>query len=115
MEEEDDDSLEQAYAAGARSKSESKRAEGKRSTDSRDDDHGMASKSTRRAEDIREEKARLAMEEEERRVAALTFDDDALLPFDDMRERARYIPLRLSYEERKVLRSDVVIGWNDVT
>ena len=44
------------------------------------------------------------MEEEERRVAALTFDPDALLPFENMTERAKYIPLRLSYEERKSLR-----------
>jgi len=101
--EDEDDDLERAYTAGAGSKSESKRAEGKRSIDGRGEPGvGMGTKSTRRVEDIREEKARAAMEEEERRVAALTFDDDALLPFDDMRERAKYIPLRLSYEERKV-------------
>ena len=103
--EDEDDDLERAYTAGAGSKSESKRAEGKRAIDDRGEPGmgmGMGTKSTRRVEDIREEKARAAMEEEERRVAALTFDDDALLPFDDMRERAKYIPLRLSYEERKV-------------
>ena len=59
--------------------------------------------SLRQAEKIAEVKRR-AMEDEERRVAELTFDPDALLPFDDMRERAKYIPLRLSYEERKSLR-----------
>jgi hypothetical protein len=52
---------------------------------------------------VAEEKRR-AIEEEERRVAELHFDPDALLPFDDMSERAKYIPLRLSYEERKNLR-----------
>ena len=59
---------------------------------------------TRRVEEAKHEKARIAMEEEERRVAALTFDPDALLPFENMKERAKYIPLRLTYEERKSLR-----------
>lgn len=50
------------------------------------------------------QEANRLMEEEERRVAALTFDPDALLPFENMAERAKYIPLRLTYEERKSLR-----------
>jgi hypothetical protein len=45
-----------------------------------------------------------ALEEEELRVAALKFDADLLLPFENMRERAKYIPVRLTYEERKFLR-----------
>lgn len=45
-----------------------------------------------------------AMFEEERRVAEMSFDPDALLPCDSMVERAKYIPLRLTYEERKALR-----------
>ena len=46
-----------------------------------------------------------AIEDEERRVAAMSFDMDSIVvPFDNMRERAKYIPLRLTYEERKSLR-----------
>lgn len=45
-----------------------------------------------------------AIEEEERRVAEMTFDLDSLQPMDHMAERAKYIPLRLTYEERKSLR-----------
>ena len=76
----------------------------------------MSKKSTKRVENMKEEKARIAMEEEERRVAALTFDDNALLPFDDMQERAKYIPLRLSYEERKSLRTvNAAINVSDYT
>jgi hypothetical protein len=45
-----------------------------------------------------------AVQEEERRLAELNFDFDALLPSQSMMERAKYIPLRLSYEERKTLR-----------
>ena len=43
---------------------------------------------------------------EERRAAETEDELDAgvPLPCDDMLERAKYIPLRLSYEERKVLR-----------
>lgn len=59
--------------------------------------------SRRQAEKIAAEKKR-AIEDEERRVAELTFDPDALIPFDDMKERARFIPVRLTYEERKNLR-----------
>jgi hypothetical protein len=56
------------------------------------------------------------MEEEERRVAALSFDPDALLPFENMTERAKYIPLRLTYEERKSLRMvTAAIGVSDYT
>lgn len=44
------------------------------------------------------------IEEEERKQAELNFDHDALLPFQSMKERAKYIPLRLSYDERKSLR-----------
>jgi len=63
----------------------------------------------------REEADRL-MEEEERRVAALSFDPDALLPFENMTERAKYIPLRLTYEERKSLRMvTAAIGVSDYT
>jgi hypothetical protein len=63
-----------------------------------------------------EEEANRLMEEEERRVAALSFDPDALLPFENMAERAKYIPLRLSYEERKSLRMvKAAIGVSDYT
>ena len=73
-------------------------------------------RSTRRVEDAKHEKARIAMEEEERRVAALTFDPDALLPFENMKERAKYIPLRLTYEERKSLRTvNAAINVSDYT
>lgn len=63
------------------------------------------------------EAARIAMAEEERRVAALQFDADALAPMDkDLRERARHIPLRLTYEERKGLRLvNAAIGVSDYT
>ena len=76
----------------------------------------QSKKSTQRQESMKIEKARVAMEEEERRVAALTFDEDALLPFDDMKERAKYIPLRLSYDERKSLRTvNAAINVSDYT
>ena len=45
-----------------------------------------------------------AIEEEERKQAEMSFDIDALLPSQSMLERAKYIPLRLTYEERKTLR-----------
>ena len=45
-----------------------------------------------------------AIEEEERKQAEMTFDIDALLPSQSMLERTKYIPLRLTYEERKTLR-----------
>lgn len=63
------------------------------------------------------EAARIAMAEEERRVAALQFDADALAPLDqNLRERARHIPLRLTYEERKGLRLvNAAIGVSDYT
>jgi hypothetical protein len=51
-----------------------------------------------------QEEKNKAIEEEERRVAEMNFDYDALLPSSSLRERAKYIPLRLSYEERKDLR-----------
>lgn len=52
---------------------------------------------------IWKEKQRL-IEEEEKKVAEANFDPDALLPFEEMNERGKYIPLRLTYEERKSLR-----------
>lgn len=56
------------------------------------------------------------MAEEERRQAELNFDHDALLPFQSMRERAKYIPLRLTYEERKNLRLvNAAINVSDYT
>lgn len=63
------------------------------------------------------EAARIAMAEEERRVAALQFDADALAPLDqNLLERARHIPLRLTYEERKGLRLvNAAIGVSDYT
>lgn len=80
------------------------------------DDGGLGSKSTRRIEEARSEAARKAMEEEERRVAELTFDADALLPFENMMERAKYIPLRLTYDERKGLRTvNAAINVSDYT
>ena len=61
------------------------------------------------------EKQRL-FEEEERKVAELKFDKDLLLPFENMAERAKYIPLRLSYEERKSLRLvNAAINVSDYT
>jgi hypothetical protein len=47
------------------------------------------------------EKQRLIFEEE-RRVAELSFDPHAVLPCERMDERAKYIPLRLSYEGQSV-------------
>lgn len=65
----------------------------------------------RAGEDPRSEGPRLRsseerMEEEERRAEAMEqeLDSSAPLPSELMQERARYIPLRLSYEERKALR-----------
>lgn len=46
----------------------------------------------------------IAIEEEERKVTEMTFNLDTLQPIDNMVERAKYIPLRLTYEERKSLR-----------
>ncbi len=86
--------------------------------DSDDDleDAYHSKKGTARTEGSKAEAARIAMDEEERRVAALTFDEDALLPFDDMKERAKYIPLRLSYDERKSLRTvNAAINVSDYT
>ena len=49
-------------------------------------------------------------------MAALTFDPDALLPFENMAERAKYIPLRLTYDERKSLRMvNAAINVSDYT
>lgn len=64
-----------------------------------------------------EEKAHLRrLEEEELRVAALKFDDNFLVPFENMRERAKYIPVRLTYEERKSLRLvNAAINVSDYT
>ena len=45
-----------------------------------------------------------AIEEEERRVAEMTFLPEDLVPNDRMEDKAKYIPLRLSYGERKGLR-----------
>lgn len=63
------------------------------------------------------EAKRLAILEEERRVAALTFDEDALAPrVENMMERAKYIPLRLTYEERKSLRMvNAAVSVSDYT
>lgn len=51
-----------------------------------------------------QEERNKAMEEEERRLAESDFDFDALLPSQTMMERAKYIPLRLTYDERWTLR-----------
>ncbi len=47
-----------------------------------------------------------AMEAAKRKAEALDIDinSEIVLPFESMIERAKYIPLRLTYEERKVLR-----------
>ena len=47
-----------------------------------------------------------AMEAAKRKAEALDIDinSDIVLPFESMVERAKYIPLRLTYEERKSLR-----------
>lgn len=53
---------------------------------------------------IRKQKQK-AIEEEERKVAEMKFNHEALLPVKaDMHQRAKFIPLRLTYEERKELR-----------
>ena len=97
---------------------------GRSSADDMDEDSDgeatyQSKKGTARTESIDKAKAhaaRIAMEEEEKRVAALTFDENALLPFDDMKERSKYIPLRLSYEERKSLRTvNAAINVSDYT
>ena len=59
---------------------------------------------TRRQNEKVAELKRKAMDDEERKVAEMSFDANALLPVHDVKERAKYIPLRLSYEERKSLR-----------
>jgi hypothetical protein len=46
----------------------------------------------------------IRMLEEEKKLSELSFDQDYLIPGNNMRERARYIPLRLTYNERKNLR-----------
>lgn len=51
-----------------------------------------------------EEERNKAIREEELRQAELSFDHNELLPSQSMKERAKYIPLRLTYEERKTLR-----------
>lgn len=57
-----------------------------------------------------------AIVEEERRVAELSFDAHALLPCEQMEERAKYIPMRLTYEERKNLRMVIAaINVSDYT
>lgn len=71
--------------------------------------HGVGDDDNMSAEEKKEINERLAkqraIEIEEKRVADLTFDYDAIiLPSENMVERAKYIPLRLTYEERKVLR-----------
>jgi hypothetical protein len=52
------------------------------------------------------EMAETRMREEEQRAKEIeaSIDPSVLLPSEDMTERARFIPLRLSYEERKSLR-----------
>jgi hypothetical protein len=63
-----------------------------------------------------QEERNKAMIEEERKQAELNFDHDALLPFQSMKERAKYIPLRLTYEERKNLRLvNAAINVSDYT
>ena len=52
--------------------------------------------------------------EEEERAAALTFDPDALLPFENMSERAKY-SLRLTYDERKDCMVNAAINVSDYT
>jgi Protein of unknown function (DUF2009) len=59
---------------------------------------------TARQLELAAEAKRKAFEAEERRVAEMSFNPDALLPTQDVRERSKYIPLRLSYDERKRLR-----------
>lgn len=59
---------------------------------------------TRRLAERNAELKRKAIDDEERKVAEMSFDADALIPTQDVKERAKYIPLRLSYEERKSLR-----------
>lgn len=62
-------------------------------------------RSRRDPAELEAETKRRAILEEERRVAALTFDEEALAPSDPhMREQTKYIPLRLTYDERKNLR-----------
>lgn len=62
-------------------------------------------RSRRDPAELEAEAKRCAILEEERRVAALTFDEEALAPPDPrMREQTKYIPLRLTYDERKNLR-----------
>jgi hypothetical protein len=90
-------------------------AEGKSTGEEQDEEKEQIRRSIRQ-EEAAAEVARKAVEEEERRVANLTFNEDALLPCDDMRERAKYIPLRLTYEERKNLRLvNAAINVSDYT
>lgn len=58
-----------------------------------------------------------ALEEEERRVAEMKFDFNIMNSSDrNFRERAKYIPLRLTYEERKTLRLvNAAISVSDYT
>eukprot|EP01038_Epipyxis_sp_PR26KG_P016737 gene16737-22896_t len=54
-----------------------------------------------------QEERNKAMVEEEKKLSELNFDSDFLnntASYDSMKERAKYIPLRLTYEERKSLR-----------
>ena len=55
--------------------------------------------------------------DEECRVAAMSFDQNAIIRLsENMKERSRYIPLRLSYEERKTLRLvNAAINVSDYT
>lgn len=87
-------------------------SEMKRGGKGEDDEDEPEAKQRRNERDERNR----AMEEEERRVAELNFDHDALLPFQSMKERAKYIPLRLTYEERKNLRLvNAAINVSDYT
>lgn len=60
----------------------------------------------------------LAMDEAQKKSEDLDIDMDCdiILPYDNMSERAKYIPLRLTYEERKVLRLvNAAISVSDYT
>lgn len=59
----------------------------------------------------------MAMAAEEKKVAEMSFDPATLvLPCDRMEERAKYIPMRLTYEERKNLRlANASVNVSDYT
>jgi hypothetical protein len=63
-----------------------------------------SSSSTTKIDDQRKAMGRMEEEERRAREAEALLDAAIVLPSDDMVERAKYVPLRLSYEERKYLR-----------